>query len=65
VLFADVQKHSEDIRKVVIKIKDVRKHLRDSESSKANIDENINQLLHSISKLWDKVQRIHYWAKLP
>ena len=54
----DVQKRSEDIRKVVIDIKDARKHLRDSEISKAGINENINQILHSISKLRDKVQSI-------
>lgn len=57
-LLADVQKRSEDIRKVVIEIKDARKHLRDSEISKAGINENINQILHSISKLRDKVQSI-------
>jgi len=64
VLLADVQKHREDIRKVVIKIKDARKHLRDSESSKANIDENINRILCSISKLREKVQNIAHERNL-
>ena len=57
-LLAEVQKHRVDIRKVDVEIADTKKRLRDSQTSKARIDENINQILCSISKLREKVQSI-------
>ena len=55
---SEVQKRREDIRKVDADILDNDKRLRDSQRSKASIDENINQILCSISKLREKVQSV-------
>jgi len=57
-LLAEVQKRRQDIRKVDVEMTDTKKRLKDSQQSKASIDENINKILGSISKLRDKVQVI-------
>ena len=58
VLLADVQKHRAGVRKADIEMKGTKEQLKDSQTSKASIDENINQILCSISKLREKVQSI-------
>ena len=64
VLLADIQKCRVDIRNVDVEIMDTKKRLRDSQTSKASIDENINQILCSISKLREKVQSIAHERNL-
>ena len=58
VLLAEVQKHSVDIRKVDVEMIDTKKRLGQSQKSKASTDENINQILCSISELQRKVESI-------
>jgi len=57
-LLAEVQKRREDVRKIGVQMTDTRKQLKDSQQSKASIDENVNKILCSISKLRDNVQAI-------
>jgi len=56
VLLADVQKCRVNIRNVDVEIMDTKKRLRDSQTSRASIYDNINQILCSVSKLREKVQ---------
>ena len=57
-LLAEVQKRSVDIRKVEVELMDTKKRLEQSQKSKASIDENINQILCSITELQHKVESI-------
>ena len=57
-LLAEIQKRRQDIRMVDVEMTDTKKRLKDSQQSRASIDENINKILCSISKLRDKVQVI-------
>ena len=63
-LLAEVQKCIADIRKVDVELMDIKKRLGISEKTKASIDENINQMLCSISELKREVESIAHERKV-
>jgi len=63
-LLAEVQKCSVDIRKVDVEIMDIKRRLGNSEKSKASIDENIKQILCSMSELQRKLESIAHERRI-